>query len=183
MLENMASKWWVLLIRGIAAIAFGVLALIWPELTVGILVIFFGAYALVDGVFSLFTAFTGRNQHSKWWLDALEGAASIIFGILVFVWPGLSALVLLFMIGAWAIVTGVLEIVAAYQLRKEIEGEWLLILAGVASVVFGIIVFVAPGAGALALIVYIAAYAIVFGIALVALSIRMRSLKPGQQQA
>lgn len=175
MVQVYATQWWALLIRGIAALLFGILALVWPGLTLGVLVILFGAYALVDGIFTLVNAFSGRGEMQRWWMVALEGLAGIIFGLLVFFWPGLSALVLLYFIAAWAVITGVLEIVAAIQLRKEITGEWFLVLAGVASIVFGVIAFIAPGAGALALITYIAAFAIVFGIALILLAFRVRS--------
>ncbi len=175
MVQIYATKWWALLIRGIAALLFGILAIVWPGLTLGALVILFGAYALVDGVFTLVNAFSGLSTMQRWWMVALEGVAGIIFGLLVFFWPGLSALALLYFIAAWAIITGVMEVIAAIQLRREITGEWFLALAGVASILFGVIAFIAPGAGALALIIFIAAYAIVFGIALILLSFRVRS--------
>lgn len=175
MVQIYATKWWALLIRGIAALLFGILAIVWPGLTLGALVILFGAYALVDGVFTLVNAFSGLSTMQRWWMVALEGVAGIIFGLLVFFWPGLSALALLYFIAAWAIITGVMEVIAAIQLRREITGEWFLALAGVASILFGVIAFIAPGAGALALIIFIAAYAIIFGIALILLSFRVRS--------
>ncbi|RIK52839.1 MAG: hypothetical protein DCC57_09315 [Chloroflexi bacterium] len=176
MLRMLGTTWWVLLIRGIAAILFGVLAFIWPGVTIATLVLLFGAYALVDGVFGLFAAFGARSYESNWWMLALGAVASIIFGLLVFFWPGITALVLLYMIASWAIITGIVEIVAAIQLRKEITGEFWLILAGILSVIFGIYVFIFPGAGALGLIWAIGAYAIVLGIALIMLSFRVRNL-------
>lgn len=176
MLRMLSSNWWVLLIRGIAAVLFGVLAFIWPGITIASLVLLFGAYALVDGVFGIFHAFNARSYESNWWVLALGAAASIIFGVLVFFWPGLTALVLLYMIASWAIITGIFEIVGAIQLRKEITGEFWLILAGILSVIFGIYVFLFPGAGALGLIWAIGAYAVVLGISLIMLSFRVRGL-------
>lgn len=176
MVRMLGERWWMLLIRGIAAIIFGVLAFIWPGVTVWVLVVMFGAYALVDGIFSLIAAFAMRDRVERWWVMALEGVIGILAGIVVFVWPGVSALVLLYVIAIWAIITGILEIVAAIQLRREISGEWLLGLAGLASIVFGVLAILFPGAGALAVIWLIAAYAILFGIVLVALAFRVRRL-------
>src|SRR5262247_3765943 len=150
MLHALAKVWWLLLLRGIAAIAFGVLAFIWPGLTLVTLVLLYGAFALVDG---------------------LLGIAA---GIVTFVWPGITALLLVLFIGAWALVHGIFEIIGAIQLRKEIDNEWMLILGGILSVIFGLIVLIAPGAGALGLIWVIAAYAIVFGVIFVALALRLR---------
>lgn len=175
MLRVYATQWWALLIRGIAAVVFGILALVWPGLTVGMLVILFGAYVLVDGIFTLVHAFTGRNEIQRWWMVAIEGISGMILGLLVLFWPQITALVLLYFIAAWAVITGIMEIIAAYQLRKEIQGEWLLVLAGVASIAFGIMAFVVPGTGALALITFIAAFIIVFGVALILLAFRVRS--------
>lgn len=176
MVRMLGENWWVLLIRGIVAILFGIMAFIWPGLTLRTLVLLFGAFALVDGIFGLFGAFSARSYESRWWVAALEAVASIIFGLLVFFWPGITALVLLYMIAAWAIVTGILEIIEAIQLRREIEGEFWLILAGLASVIFGVIVFLFPGAGALSVIWIIGTYAIIFGILLIMLAFRVRGM-------
>ncbi|MDI9549444.1 MAG: HdeD family acid-resistance protein [Chloroflexota bacterium] len=176
MLKMMTGKWWVLLVRGIAAILFGLAAMVWPGLTIGALIIMFGAFAIVDGVGALFAAFAHRGEAQYWWATALEGVVGIVLGILVMVWPGISAIALLFWIAAWAIVTGVFEVVSAIQLRKEISGEFWLILSGVLSILFGIFAFIRPGAGALAVIWVIAIYAIVFGITLIMLSFKVRGL-------
>lgn len=176
MVRMLGENWWVLLIRGIVAILFGIMAFIWPGLTLTTLVLLFGAFALVDGIFGLFGAFAARSYESRWWVAALAAVASIIFGLLVFFWPEITALVLLYMIAAWAIVTGVIEIIEAIQLRREIEGEFWLILAGLASVIFGVIVFLFPGAGALSVIWIIGAYAIIFGILLIMLAFRVRGM-------
>ena len=178
MLRILADNWWVLLIRGIAAILFGILAFLWPGLTLAVLVLLFGAYALVDGIFSIIAAFAASDQPAgNRWLVGLGGLASIIFGILVFFWPGITAVVLLYFIAAWAIVTGILSIIAAIQLRREIEGEWWMITAGVLSILFGVFAYLYPGATALSLILVIAAYAVVFGIVLVILAFRVRGLQ------
>jgi uncharacterized membrane protein HdeD (DUF308 family) len=186
MVEALSRYWWVVVLRGIAAILFGVLALVWPGPTVFALVLLFGAYALVDGVFTLASAL-GRNRDgtrtgSRGWL-IVQGIAGILMGILTFVWPGATALVLLWLIAAWALIIGVLQVVAAARLRREMRHEWLLALSGVLSVVFGILLIVWPAAGALAVVTLIGAYAIVFGIALVALGVRLRRNRPDTQAA
>jgi uncharacterized membrane protein HdeD (DUF308 family) len=174
MLHALAKSWWLVLLRGIAAIVFGVLAFIWPGLTLLTLVLFYGAYALVDGVLALIAAFTGSAKPVPTWWLVLIGLFGIAAGLVTFLWPGITALVLIIFIGAWAIAHGIFEIVGAIKLRKEIDNEWWLILAGALSVLFGILVLAAPGAGALGLIWVIGAYSIVFGILLVGLSLRLR---------
>lgn len=182
MIESLARNWWAVGIRGIAAIIFGVLAFIWPDITLIALALLFGAYALVDGVLSLVAAIRGVPRVAQGrWLLALEGILGIAAGILAFIWPDITALVLLLLIGAWAIVTGVLEIIAAVRLRREIEGEWVLALAGLASIVFGALVFINPSAGALAVVWLIGAYAIIFGIALLVLAWRLRAVWEGRR--
>jgi uncharacterized membrane protein HdeD (DUF308 family) len=166
--------WWVLLVRGLAAVLFGVLALVWPRLTVTTLVLYFGAFALVDGLSDIIGSILNRKEDKYWWVVLLGGLASIVVGVLVFVWPQLTALFLLYMIAARALVTGILDIITAIRLRKEIEGEVLLILGGMASVIFGLIAFVRPGAGALAVISLIAIYAIFVGSILIVLAFRIR---------
>lgn len=180
MIETLARNWWVVALRGAAAVLFGVLALVWPGITVFALVTLFGAYALVDGAFAIGSAIFGRGRSggSRGWL-AVEGIAGIIIGILTFVWPGVTTLVLLWLIAAWAVITGVLEVVAAIRLRRELRGEWMLIVSGVISVLFGILLMVWPAAGALAVIVLIGLYAIVFGVVLLALAFRLRRLGRG----
>jgi uncharacterized membrane protein HdeD (DUF308 family) len=176
MLPVYSSSWWSLVLRGIAAIAFGVLAFIWPNITLTALVFLWGAYALVDGVFAIAAGIKSHGEYKRWWLLLLEGILSVIAGFVAFVIPGITALVLLILIASWAIVTGVFEIVAAIQMRKYITGEWLLALAGVASIIFGLALFFNPVAGALAVVWLIGAYAIVFGALLIALGIRLHGL-------
>lgn len=166
--------WRMLLLRGLAAIAFGVLTWLQPALSLAALVLLFGAYSFVDGILGTWAAIAGRKDHEHWWVLLLAGLLGIGVGILTFVAPGITALALLFYIAIWAIATGVLEIVAAIRLRKEIEGEWLLFLAGLASAVFGIFLAAQPGAGAIAVLWLIGSYAIVFGALLVALAFKAR---------
>ena len=170
--DQLARYWWVIGLRGLAAILFGVLAFVWPGMTLAVLVLLFGAYALVDGVLTLIAAFRGGVQHRIVML--VEGVVSVLTGLAAFVWPGLTALVLLYIIAFWAIVTGVLEIVAAIRVRRAISNELGLVIGGVLSVVFGVVLLIAPGAGALAVIFLIGAYAVVFGIALLGLAWRLR---------
>lgn len=173
-LGALAQYWWILLLRGIAAIVFGALAFVWPGLTLLTLVIFYGAFVLVDGVLALWAAVAGGGGMApRWWL-AVVGVLGVAAGLLTFFWPGVTALVLVLFIGAWALVRGVFEIIGAIQLRKEIDNEWTLILGGALSVIFGLGVMILPGAGALALVWVIAIYAIAVGIAMVALSLRLR---------
>ena len=177
MLEMLARYWWTLALRGVAAVLFGLLAIIWPDITVVVLVALFGAYALVDGVIALGTAFFGDRSQivSRGWVIA-EGLAGIAIGIITFVWPGATTLVLLWLIASWALVTGVFEVIAAIRLRREIEGEWLLGLSGVLSVVFGILLAVWPTAGALTVVFLIGVYSIVFGGVLIGLGLHLRRL-------
>jgi uncharacterized membrane protein HdeD (DUF308 family) len=174
MLHALAKCWWLLLLRGIAAIVFGVLAFVWPGLTLVTLVLLYGAFAIVDGVIALAAAFSGLAKPLLTWWLAVVGLLGIAAGIVTFLWPGLTAILLVLFIGAWALVHGIFEIIGAIQLRKQIDNEWTLILGGVLSVIFGGIILIAPGAGALALVWAIAAYAIVFGVLFIAFSLRLR---------
>ena len=173
----LARRWWAILVRGIAAIVFGVLAFVLPGVTLAVMVLLFGAYAILDGIFSLVAAARGRAVGQPWWALVIEGILGIAAGIVTFAWPGLTALLLVYVIGAWAIITGVLEVVAAVRLRKEITGEFWLALGGIASIIFGLALYVFPAAGALAVVLWTGAYAIVFGVFLVALSMRLRSAR------
>lgn len=170
----LSRSWWLLLLRGLAALAFGILTFVMPLISIASLVLLFGAYSMADGILCLWTALAGPKEHESWWLLLLGGLAGIGIGILTFMAPGLTALVLVLYIAAWAIVTGVLQIVAAIRLRLEIPGEWALILVGLASVAFGALIMARPGAGALALLWLIGSYAIVFGVLLIVLAFKAR---------
>jgi len=168
------SAWWMLLIRGIFLILFGILIATWPGLALYTFVIFFGAFALVHGLMGVIGSIANRAGNEDWWLVLLEGIISIIIGIMTFVWPGLTALVLAYFIAAWAVIMGILRIYGAIKLRKEIDGEWLLIIGGIISLLFGIFVFTRPLEGALAMAWIIGVYAIVFGLLGVLLSFRIK---------
>jgi len=175
LLQELTKHWWLLLLRGVAAIAFGILAFIWPGVTLFTLVILYGAFALIDGILALVAAFASRSQTvPRWWL-VLTGILGIAAGLIAMLWPGITALVLILFIGAWAVVRGVMEILAAIQLRKQIEGEWLLALAGALSMLFGLGVLIFPGSGALALVWLIAIYAIAIGVVMIMLALRLRA--------
>jgi uncharacterized membrane protein HdeD (DUF308 family) len=176
-------NWWVLLLRGIAAIAFGLVTWFMPGISLAVLVLLFGAYVLADGILTVWMAIAGRGESEHRWVLVLWGLVGIGVGILTFLAPGVTALALLFYIAIWAIATGVLEIVAAVRLRREIEGEWVLILAGLASVLFGVLLAAQPGVGALALLWLVASYAIVFGVLLVILSFKARGMLKEAQKA
>ncbi len=177
MLEKFTNNWWTFAIRGVAAVIFGILALIWPGQALQALVLVFGAYALVDGIFAVTAGIASRRYFDRWWAVLLEGIVGIVVGLLTFFYPNITALVLVYFIAAWALITGIFEIVAAIQLRRVITGEWMLILGGVLSILFSILLFVFPGAGAVSLVWMIGIYAIVFGISEIIFGFRLRGLK------
>ena len=177
MVHTLKLNWWLLALRGLVAVLFGVLAFMWPGATLITLVWLFGAFALVNGILSLVLAAKTPKGYPKVGSLIFGGLLGILAGLLAFVMPGITALGLLILIAAWAIVTGIMELVAAVKLRKIINNEWLLVLAGIASVVFGVILLFQPAAGALALIWLIGAWAFVFGILLMILAFRMRNWK------
>ena len=167
--------WWAFAVRGAAAVMFGILAFAWPGLTLTVLVALFGAFALINGVATIISAI--RSQGDRLWLPLLEGALGIVVGVVVFSLPGLSALVLLYWIAAWAIAIGVLEIISAFRLRGVIEHDWTWIISGLLSVIFGVILIARPGAGALAVVWIIGIYAVLFGVSLFVLAWRVRELE------
>lgn len=167
--------WWVILLRGLVAIGFGVLLWLQPGISLTALILLFGAFTMADGLLNTWTAIAERKDREYWWLLLLGGLLGVGVGLITFFAPGITAMALLFYIAVWAITLGVIKIVTAIQLRKEIKGEWLLILSGLLSVVFGIALMAQPGVGALAILWLIAAYAIVFGILLVLLAFKARS--------
>jgi uncharacterized membrane protein HdeD (DUF308 family) len=178
LLSTLADNWWLLLLRGIAAIAFGVLAFFWPGLTLLTLTLLWGAYTLADGLLAIWAAIAAKGGETtpRWWL-AIGGVVSILAGLVAFFYTGTTTLVLLMFIAAWAIVIGVVQIWGAIELRKLLDDAGLLALNGVLSIVFGAILFARPGAGALALAWMIGWFAIVFGCLFIALAFRLKALK------
>jgi uncharacterized membrane protein HdeD (DUF308 family) len=175
-LPALSRNWWALALRGLLAVLFGLAAFFLPGITLAVLIALFGAFALVDGIFAIIAAVRTARRNERWWLLLLEGVFGVLLGVLTFIWPGLTALVFLYFVAAWAIVTGVFEIVGAIRLRQEIEGEWALILAGVLSVIFGVLLVVLPAeVGILSLLWLVGAYALVFGILLIILAFRVRN--------
>lgn len=171
MLDALAKNWWLLLLRGILAVLFGLLAFVWPGITLMALVLLFGAYAIVDGVTALWAGGSARI-----WGLVLLGLLGIGAGIYTFVYPGVTAIALLYLIAAWAIVRGIFEVIAAIQLRQVITDEWALIGSGIISIILGVVLCVKPEAGALAMIWVIGAGALVFGILIIMLAFRVRGL-------
>lgn len=170
----LARHWWVLLLRGVVAIVFALLAWLQPGMTLTALVLVFGIYVEVDGLLGIWMAIASRKSNPHWWWLLLWGLAGIVAGAITFAMPGITALVLLMFIAAWAILVGVLQVIMAWRLHKEISGEWLLGLGGLLSIAFGALMVWNPGAGALAVLWLIAAYAFIFGMVMVVLALRAR---------
>ncbi len=181
MLTNLAGNWWTFVLRGVFALLFGVIAFVWPGLTILSLTYVFGFYALLDGIFALVAAWSNRST-DRVWLLLLEGLLGLAAGVIAFVWPGSTALALLAVIAVWAILTGILEIVAAIRLRQEIENEWRLGLAGLASIILGVLLVIWPGSGLVTISWLIGFYAIVFGISMLVLGFRLQGLNKSIKQ-
>jgi uncharacterized membrane protein HdeD (DUF308 family) len=173
----LSRSWWALALSGIAAVLFGILVFSWPRLAVAVLVILFGAFALVDGISSIIMAVEGIEHHQTWVWPLAHGIAGVLAGLVTFAWPRLTALALLFVIAVWAIVAGAIQIFAALELRRALHDEWIMLAGGALSVLFGVVVILRPGAGALALIALIGVFAVVLGIARISLAFRLRSLQ------
>lgn len=182
--NTLARNWWLVVLRGVLAILFGLAAFVWPAITLVVLVWMFGIYALADGLVTIGTGLARTKDSPRWWAFLLEGLVSLAAGVIALIWPGLTAFVLVLLIAAWAILTGILEIVAAIRLRHEINNEWFLALGGVVSIALGALLFLQPMAGGLAIIWIVAAYAVIFGVLLIALGFRLRNQNtPGDRQA
>lgn len=178
-LDKLPMRWWAIMLRGLLGILLGIIASVMPISTLLALVYLFGAYVFLDGLFNLIAAWRQTNEEKPWWTLLLSGIAGIGAAVISFVWPGITALVLVYVASAWATITGGLEIAAAVRLRKEIEGEWLLALSGVLSVALGLLLAVYPNIGAIGVVWYLGIYAAVFGALLISLSLRLR---PRQKQ-
>jgi uncharacterized membrane protein HdeD (DUF308 family) len=170
----LAHNWWMLLLRGVVAVLFGLLCFSYPDLTLFVMRVMFGVYALVDGILATASAISAGSDTPRWWSTLLEGIVGSVLGLLILIWPGVSVFGLLYLIGVWGISTGILEIMAAIRLRQHFTNEWLLLLTGAGSVIFGLLILVVPRAGVLAVVWWIGTYAILFGMFYVALALRLR---------
>ncbi|MCC6310617.1 MAG: HdeD family acid-resistance protein [Trueperaceae bacterium] len=182
MLDMLARTWWTSLFRGIALVIFGAIALLWPGLTLVALIYTYAVFALVDGAFSL-ASLVARTGIGPWWAQLFGGLLSVAAGVVALVLPGLTVLTFLYLIAAWAVLRGFMDIVVAVALRKEISNEWSLILAGVVSIVFGVVLAVWPGAGLVTFVGLIAVFALVAGVALIALAFRLKGANDRREQA
>ena len=171
--DNVAS-WWVLALRGLVAILFGLAILFWPGLALAVLIVLFGAYALIDGILAIIAAFRSSGTGMRRSLLLIEGAIGILFGIVALFWPDLTALALVYIIAFWVILSGIARIVMAIMLRREIENEWSMALSGVLSMILGILLLLLPGAGLLAYTWLIGLLALALGIALIYYAFRVR---------
>lgn len=176
MIEIIINKWWVFLLRGLVAILFGLLALIWPQITLLTLVVLFGAFVLLDGIFSVIAGVTSRKENFYWWTLLFTGLLEIAIGLLTLIWPNVTGTILLYLIASWAVIIGILDIVLAIQIRREIKNEWMLIIDGVFSVLIGVLLFIFPAASAVALAWLIGLFAILLGIVFTILAFRLRGL-------
>jgi len=176
MLDQLSRNWGWIALRGVAAVIFGVLAFSWPGVTLVVLALFFGAYALIDGICALAAAYRGREGSTPVWPLVLIGLLGVAAGIATFLWPEMTALALLMFIAVWALLIGIAQIAAAIRLRKEIDNEWILGASGALSVLFGVLMIASPGAGALAVAWIIGSYSIAFGLLLIVLSLRLKKI-------
>lgn len=176
-IASLVKNWWAVALRGAAALIFGIFIALWPDIGLTALVLLFGSFAIVAGVFNVIAAWRRRRGERRWWALLLEGLVSVAVGAVTLIMPELTTLALAYVIAAWGILTGIFEIAAAIMLRRQIRGEWWLALAGVLSVAFGAVLAIWPGVGALALVLWIGAYAIVLGILLIALGFKLRRLR------
>lgn len=179
MAKVLALHWWALAIRGLVAMIFALIAFFIPVATLYALTILFGAYALIDGVVSLVAAVRSSRHGEHWWALLFEGIVGLAAAAFTLLWPLLTLVVLIYIIASWALITGVLEIVAAIRLRRFIRGEWLMVLTGIASIVFGVLLFLAPGPGAIVIAWWIGAYIFVFGLLMLGLAFRLRRWHSG----
>ena len=178
---NLTRNWWLVVIRGLLAIMFGLIAFLWPDLAWLVLILMFGVYAIVDGVFAMLSSVTRSRYSSRWWVFLLEGIVSVAAGTVVLLRPELASFALIVVIAVWAILTGILEIVGAIRLRREITNEWMLGFGGFVSIVLGVLILFQPETSGLVITLMIGTYALIFGILLVALGFRLRrwNVPPG----
>jgi uncharacterized membrane protein HdeD (DUF308 family) len=175
MLQIHVEKWWVHLLRGLLALAFGLLALVWPDIGLMVLLVLFGAYVLADGILNVWLALSGRRAGVPWGLPLVTGLAGVAVAALIIIWPEGAAVALLWLIAAWAVVTGVFQVAAAVNLRKQISNEWTLGLSGLLGVLLGVLLVVRPGAGLTALVWLVGLFALLFGVLQVGLALKLKN--------
>lgn len=178
---NLTRNWWLVALRGLLAILFGAAAFIWPGLTWLVLILMFGVYAILDGIIAMVSGVSQSRYSPRWWVFLVEGFISLIAGVIVLLQPGLAGFALVIVIAVWAVLTGIMEIIAAIRLRREIRNEWMLGFGGFLSIMLGLLMLFQPAAGGLVITLMVGAYALIFGMLLLALSFRLRSFhrRPG----
>ena len=176
MLSSLTRNWWTFLLQGLFAIIFGVMLFIWPQPALVALVYLFGAFAMVDGVCAVAAGIVLSSHMPHWWVALLQGLFGILIGFVTLLWPQITWLVLLSLIAAWAILTGALELALGIQVRKAIEGEWMMIVGGILSILLGVLLVVFPAAGSLGLVLTIGIFAVVDGIRNIVFSARLQGL-------
>ena len=179
MVDVLVRNWWTLVLRGGLAILFAIMAWVWPGVTLSVVVFIFGVFIFIEGILTIVAAVSGRTGGAPTWALAVHGFFSIIFGVMVFAWPDITLLVFVLVFGAWQVLTGALTIANAIRVRKEIEGEWFLIVSGAIAVLFGVLIMFQPIAGAYAIGVLIGIYAFMHGCLLIALGFEVRRLHQG----
>jgi uncharacterized membrane protein HdeD (DUF308 family) len=172
--DTLSANWWAVVLRGVAAMVFGILTLFSPGLTLATLILLFGVYAFADGVLAIAAAIRRRSEE-RWWMLLLAGIAGIVVALIALAMPGITAIALIYVIAVRAIIVGALEITAAVRLRKVIDGEWMMALAGIASILFGVLILGYPASGALAVLLWIGTYSIIIGAVLIGLGFRLRA--------
>lgn len=172
----MATKWWAVALRGLVSVIFGIFAFAWPQFTAAIMVMFFGVYVLIDGLFALIASFATHGGLARWWLLLVEGILGIILGVIFLAHPAFTAAFLIILIAIWAIVTGIIEIVLAITYAKIVPDNWLMILTGILSLIFGFLLMKNPAAGVMAVIWIIGIYAVLFGMLVIAAGFTLRGL-------
>jgi len=177
MFNLMTQNWWAIELRGFAAVLFGIATFMWPGITLSVLAPLFGAYAMINGIFAVIEGIRRDVGQERWRPLLLEGAISIVLGVIAFAWPGLTAMGLLFLIAFWAMMTGVFDIITAIRLRHEIRGEWVMALIAILSMAFGLLLLAFPGPGALSEILLIRAFVFAIGALMIALAFKLRSLR------
>jgi uncharacterized membrane protein HdeD (DUF308 family) len=174
------QNWWLIALRGFLGIIFGIVAFVFPGTTILALVLVFAAYMLVDGLFSIVAAIRAARQHERWGLMVVQGIASLAAGVLAVVWPGITVVAFILLIAAWCIVSGSLMLASAFRIDPN-HGRWWLALGGAASVAFGVLIILAPMAGAVVLTWWLGAFALVLGVALLILAFKLRSRRADQR--